>query len=116
MNLFRSLFRRPAPPPDEVEIPVEALRDAMLLYARCGGAPTLAEWAALAPEARAALAEGYRAVRAETVLAVVRALQGPEGVLDVMRNLPKAAAEEGVSAARAHERVIRHFPGMRDRQ
>lgn len=115
MTFLRRLFRRPDPAPQEVEIQVEALREAMLLYARCGGAPTLAEWAALAPEARAALAEGYRNVRAETVLALARALQGPDGIVDVMRNLPRAAAEEGISAARSAARVLGHFPGMRGR-
>lgn len=112
MNFLRRLFRL-APPPEEVEIPLEVLRDTLLLFARCGGTVNLSEWSAMAPEARAALAEGMRAVRAETVLALVRALQGPEGVLDVMRNLPKATAEEGISAARARDRVLSHFPGMR---
>lgn len=115
MSLFRRLFRRPDPV-EEVEIPLEVLRETMLLFARCGGTVTLGEWSAMAPEARAALAEGMRAVRAETVLALVRACQGPEGVLDVMRNLPAATAEEGISAVRARERVLSHFPGMRPRQ
>lgn len=114
MKFLRRLFRRPEPP-EEVEISLEVLRDTMLLFARCGGTVTMAEWAAMAPEARAMLAEGMRAVRAETVLALVRACQGPEGVLDVMRNLPKATAEEGVSAVHARERVLSHFPGMRPR-
>lgn len=113
MKRWLARLLRREPPAEEVEIPLEVLRETMLLYARCGGAPTLAEWSALAPEARAALAEGQRAVRAEVVLAFVRALQGPEGVLDVMRNLPKATAEEGISAARVQSRVLQHFPGMR---
>ena len=114
MKFLRRILRIPDPP-DDVEIPLEVLRETMLLFARCGGTVTLAEWSAMAPEVRAALADGMRAVRAETVLALVRATQGPEGVLDVMRNLPKASAEEAVSAARARERVLEHFPGMRSR-
>ena len=109
MTWIRRLFRRQAAP-DEVEVPVAALAAAMRAFARCGGVLSLAEFASLPEEAREALAAAHREIRAETIAALVRATQGAEGLLDVLRHVGDGtAAEEGRATIAAHQALAAAF-------
>lgn len=83
---------------EDVEIPVSALREHMLLFVRGGGAISLSEWTALPQGMREALAEAHRSYRAETLAALANALRSDQGIVDLLRNVGDGdAAEEAVA-------------------
>lgn len=85
--------------PRELELDLAGVRAELLLFARCGGRPTLAEFSALPTPVAEVLAECQRAVRAEEACAHARAAQGEVGFAEVQAMVDPDAVRGSLLAA-----------------